>query len=116
VECNDYFRQILKESLQASFPMAILYEATDGQEALRQVEVLLPNLIMMDIGLSGENGLELIKKIKSAHPNIVILILTNLDLPEYRKAALQYGADCFLGKSSLSSRELKELVGTYANA
>lgn len=116
VEDNRTFRQILNESLRTSFPMATIYEAAEGIEALRQVEDLLPDFIIMDIGLPGENGLELTRKIKSAHPNIIILILTNLDLPEYRKAALQHGADCFLDKSSLSSTELNKLVRTYANA
>ncbi len=116
VEDNGSFRQILNESLRTSFPMATIYEAADGREALRQVEDSLPDFIIMDIGLPGENGLQLTRKIKSAHPNIIILVLTNLDLPEYQKAALQHGADCFLGKSSLSSTELKELVKSYDQA
>jgi len=47
----------------------------------------------VDIKLPGVNGLELTKKIKAAHPSITIFILTNYDIPEYREAAFQYGAD-----------------------
>jgi DNA-binding NarL/FixJ family response regulator len=66
--------------------------------------------------LPGQNGLELTKKIKAAHPKIIILILTNYDILEYREAAFQFGADHFFTKSSLNSTELKELVRTYAEA
>jgi len=112
VEDSSSFRQILKESLETSFPMATIYEATDGQEALRQFEAFSPDLILMDINLPGENGLELTKKIKSAHPNVSILVVTNHDIPEYREAALQCGADRFLVKGSLCSTTLKELVSS----
>jgi DNA-binding NarL/FixJ family response regulator len=104
------FRQALKESLQMSFPTVAIEEVADGDEVLRQVEAFLPDLIFMDIKLPGENGLELTKKIKAAHPNITISILTSYDTPEYREAAFQYGADRFLTKTSLNRKELEEFV------
>ena len=67
----------------------------------------------MDIQLPGENGLELTKNIKAAHPQIIILILTTFDIPEYQGAASQYGADRFLAKSSLNPMGLEELVRSY---
>jgi DNA-binding NarL/FixJ family response regulator len=64
----------------------------------------------MDIKLPGVNGLELTRKIKAAHPNITIFILTSYDIPEYREAAFQYGADRFVPKTSLNRMELQEFV------
>jgi DNA-binding NarL/FixJ family response regulator len=104
------FRQILKENLLKSFPTVAVDEAADGGEALRKVDALHPDLIFMDIKLPGENGLELTKKIKATHPNITIFILTSYDIPEYREAAFQYGADRFFCKSSLNQMELAEVV------
>jgi DNA-binding NarL/FixJ family response regulator len=57
----------------------------------------------MDLRLPGENGLELTKKIKAQYPGIIIVILTNYDLPEYREAAYQCGADHFVSKDSFLS-------------
>jgi len=113
VEDNAPFRQILKETLQTCFSTIAIDEAADGGEALQKVDAFLPDLILMDIRLPGENGLELTKKIKATHPNITILILTSYDMPEYREAAFQYGADRFLSKTSLDLKELKELVKSY---
>ena len=54
----------------------------------------------MDIRLPGENGLELIKKIKMNYPDVTVVILTSYNLPEYRQAALQNKADYFVTKDS----------------
>ena len=113
VDDNDCFRQILKATLQESFPTIAIGEAADGGEALRNIDASLPDLIFMDIKLPGENGLELTKKIKATHPNITILILTSCDLPEYREAAFQHGADRFLIKASLNPKEIEEMVKSH---
>jgi DNA-binding NarL/FixJ family response regulator len=113
VDDNDFFRQTLKTTLQASFPTIAIDEAADGGKALQKVDAFLPDLIFMDIQLPGENGLELTKKIKATHPNIPILILTTYDIQEYREAASQNRADRFLDKTSLNQVGLEELVKSY---
>ena len=113
VEDNALFRQTLRESLRMPFPTIAIDEAADGGEALQKVDGFLPDLVFVDIGLPGENGLELTKKIKATHPDITIFILTDYDTPEYRKAASQCGADCFIDKTSFNQVRLEELVRSY---
>ena len=113
VDDNAFFRKALMEKLQMSFPEVTINEIADGGEALREIEAFLPDLIFMDIRLSGENGLELMKKIKAAHPNIIIFIMTSYDLFEYRDVASQHGANRFLSKDSFNWKELEELVRSY---
>jgi two-component system response regulator YesN len=110
VEDSAFYRQLLKEALLSRFPSMDIFEATDGKEALQKIETLLPDLIFMDIKLPGESGLELTKKIKSEHPNIIIIILTAYDIPEYREAAYQYNANYFLTKGSASKENILALV------
>jgi len=100
VEDNAFFLQFLKEALHSRFPSMDILEATNGDEAMEKIKMLPPNAIFMDLRLPGENGFELTKKIKAQHPNIIVVILTNYDLPEYREAAYQCGADHFLPKDS----------------
>ena len=100
VEDNAFFLQFLKEALHSRFPSIDILEAANGEEALLQIKTLPPDAIFMDLRLPGENGLELTRKIKAQYPNISIVILTNYDLPEYREAAHQSGADHFLSKDS----------------
>jgi len=100
VEDNAFFLQFLKETLHARFPPTDIVEAANGEEALQKIRTLPPDAIFMDLRLPGANGLELTRKIKAQYPNIIIVILTNYDLPEYREAAHQSGADHFLSKDS----------------
>lgn len=109
VEDNDTFRKSLKEILLAKFPSLDIFEAGNGKEALEKVETLCPDIIFMDIKLPDENGLELTKKIKAHYPNIIIIILTIYDLPEYRETAYRYGANHFLSKTS-PTKEILSLL------
>ena len=115
VEDNASFRQYFKENLQIRFPSMVIEEVGDGNEVLPKVEVLSPALIFMDIRLPGENGLQLTKKIKKNHSDIKIVILTSYDLPEYREAAFQYGANSFMTKDSLNCGEIDTLIKSISS-
>ena len=109
VEDSTLFRQLFRETLHDRFPAIEIHEAANGEEALRKVEMLRPNLIFMDIRLPGENGLELTRKVKNQYPNIIVIILTGYDLPEYREASSQY-ADYFFSKDSSTTDNIFTLV------
>lgn len=112
VEDNVTFRHSLKELLNSHFPKMSIEEAADGKEALQKVEFLIPHLIFMDIKLPGANGLELTKRIKRDHDEIVVIVFTSFDLPEYREAAYRSGASYFFTKGSTSGDEIINLVGS----
>ncbi len=110
VEDSAFYRQLLKEALHSRFPSMDIFEAANGEEALQNIETLPPNLIFMDIKLPGESGLEVTQKIKTQYPNIIIIILTAYDIPEYREAAYQCNANYFLSKGSASRENILKLV------
>ena len=110
VEDSHSFRQFFRENLHSRFPSAEIFEAVEGQKVLQIVEAESPNLIFMDIQLPGENGLELTKKIKARHPHTIIVVITTYNIPEYREAAFQYGANRFIPKDSLDWKEIEEVV------
>jgi len=110
VEDSPSFREIIKYNLQDQFPSMDIIEAADGSEAFRKIHSDPPNLIFMDIGLPGENGLELTRKIKAGHPDVIIIILTSHDSPEYREAAIRYKADYFFSKDALLNDGVLTLV------
>jgi two-component system, response regulator YesN len=116
VEDNPIFRETIKLNLLEHFQSMVVEEASTGEEALEKVKESPPHLILMDIRLPGINGLQSTQKIKRDFPNIQIAILTGYDLPEYRQAALQYGADCFLVKESIKGDEIAEFVKSVARS
>jgi DNA-binding NarL/FixJ family response regulator len=109
VEDSTLFRQLLKETLHDRFPSAEIYQARNGEEAFAQIEAFGPQLIFMDLRLPGENGLELTKKVKARYPNIIVVILTSYDYPEYREASWQF-ADYFFAKDSSTMENIFTLV------
>lgn len=110
VEDSAPFRQSLREMLCERFPTMVVDEAENGEEAMQKVEDSLPHLVFMDIKLPDENGLEVTRKIKARYSEIRVIILTSYDLPEYREAADQCGADYFLAKGSSGREEIMALV------
>ena len=110
VEDSRPFRQVLKLYLQSAFPSISIIEAADGVEAIKEVDSCPPDLIFMDFILPGENGLELTRKIKTSHPDIVITILTGYDLTEVQKLVIQSKPDYFFNKASIATGEIAALV------
>ena len=110
VEDNSNFRGTLKGMLQQRFPTVCFEEAKEGTEALNKLTSFSPDLIFMDIGLPGQNGLVLTKEIKESYPEAAVIILTNYDLPEYREAARLSGADYFFSKGSSGTQEILTIV------
>ncbi len=100
VEDNAFFQKFLKETLHARLPSIDILEAGNGEEALEKIRTFSPDAIFMDLRLPGANGLDVTRRIKAQHPEIIVVILTNYDLPEYRQAATESGADHFLSKDS----------------
>ena len=87
-----------------------IIEAADGVEALKEIDACPPDLIFMDFILPGENGLALTRKIKTSHPNIVIILLTSYDLREIQRVAIQCKPDYFFNKGSIATGEIATLV------
>jgi len=90
--------------------MMEVQEAGDAGEALRRAEASSPDLAIVDIHLPGENGLNLIKKLKTEYPNLKVIVLTIYDTPEYRETARQLGTDYFIAKGSSTKEEILTLI------
>jgi two-component system, response regulator YesN len=110
VEDNRVYREEFKESLCRHFPFMAVEKAENAKEALQKIDGNPPPLIFIDIRLPGMSGLQLTQKIKKDFPSVRIAIVTGYDTPEYRQAALQYGAEAFFAKESLKWDEVKTLV------
>ncbi len=110
VENSVTFRKTFSEALGKRFPKMVIEEAEDGVEAMRKVRSFQPQLVFMDIRLPGENGLRLTGKIKARMPEVVVIILTDYDLEEYRTAAFLKGADDFIAKGALNLSNIEVIV------
>lgn len=65
----------------------------DGLERFR------PDTVVLDIRLPDQSGIEILKKIKSMQPEVMVIMLTNFDSTQYREQCRRIGADHFLNKT-----------------
>src|SRR3990172_7417339 len=110
VEDSIPFLTLFKDELLSQFPSTEVIEAGRGEEALNRFGAHPVDLVFMDIGLPGQSGLEVTKRIKADHPDTTISILTSYNLPEYREAAIRCGASCFIAKNSFKWEQIFTLI------
>lgn len=84
---------------------------SSGVEALRQVETLRPDLVLMDLALPEMDGLEATRRLKQRPRAPYVIILTLHDIPEYRLAAQEAHADGFISKVNFST-QLPSLIAS----
>jgi len=116
VEDNLSFRQVVKGELSSQFPSMEVIDVGNGEEALKCLASYPMDLVFMDIGLPGENGLELTKRIKTDYQDVTVAILTSYDGDEYREAAARCGADCYIVKGSMKWDQISTFVKCFQQA
>jgi len=110
-EDHTILREGLKSLLRADPDFDIVGEAEDGRDAIRCVQALSPDLVLLDLSMPRMNGLDALKEIKKQSPEAKIIILTVHKTEEYVLTALQAGADGYVLKDATHS----ELVMAIKN-
>lgn len=100
--------------LNAQPDIEVVGEAVDGDDGLRVIAELRPDVVLMDIRMPGTNGLEATRRLLAEHEDPPkVLMLTTFDLDDYVYEALRAGASGFLLKDA-SATELSEAVRVIA--
>lgn len=105
---DDYawWRRHICAELKARPELQVVGEAWDGLEAVRMCEELRPDLILLDIGLSSLNGIEVEKRICQLVPSAKVLFLSQNNDAEVVQAALGNGAQGYVLKADAGSELL----------
>lgn len=105
VEDNELQRQLYREELeQEGYQVEI---AVDGDNALAKVEMLQPDLIVLDIELPNRDGIETMRKLLDDHPNLPVIL--NSAYAHYKSNFISWGAQAYLIKSSDTGQLVKEV-------
>jgi DNA-binding NarL/FixJ family response regulator len=99
--------------LQSLGDIEVVAEASDGNDALRLIEVHQPGLVLLDIAMPGLSGLEIAARIAHDFPNVRVIILSMYANEEYVLQALRVGAAGYLLKDAGTS-ELELAVKAVA--
>jgi NarL family two-component system response regulator LiaR len=107
-------RKGLEALIATQSDMTVIGTAVDGEEAVQQVAVLQPDVILLDLQMPRKTGLEAIQEIKMADPQARILILTSFSEDDTVFAAIKAGALGYLLKDS-SPQELIQAIRNVYN-
>ena len=110
---HDLVRAGFRSLLQNFEGIQVVGEAADGQQVLRLVETLKPDLVLMDIAMPELNGLEATARITKEFPQVRVLILSMHANEEYARRAIRAGAQGYLLKRA-STAELELAVRAVA--
>lgn len=106
VDDHPLVRQGLGQIINNETDLEVVGEAEDASKALHLIESKRPDLVIVDISLRGNNGLELIKNIKAVLPNLPILVFSMHDESVYAQRALRAGARAYVMKQESADKIL----------
>ena len=102
-------RERLLEMLGDISGVEILGCAQDGLQTIDRIRQLKPEVVVLDIQMPRGTGLDVLKNIKHDRGGPIVIVFTNFPYPQYRKRALEIGADYFFDKTT----EFEKLRGLF---
>lgn len=115
VDDSPYFLEAAQDFLLLHEMIQLIGVARHGEEALTQSRELLPDVILLDLNLNAQSGLDLILSLKKHAPRIKVIILSMMDEETYKPASLHAGADAFVHKTSMSQKLIPIILDTVKN-
>jgi len=103
VEDFDPFRQFICSTLRKRPGLQVICEVSNGLEAVQKAEELKPDLILLDIGLPGLNGIEAARQIRQFATQSKIIFVSQESSPEVVQEALSLGAWGYIVKPRAAS-------------
>lgn len=107
VDDDNDLREIIKDLL--SDYNYLVYTASTGTSALKLVEKIKPNLVLLDLGLPDISGESVCDQIKASYPNLPVLILTASDKSQDVIESFERGADDYINKPFVNTELLARI-------
>jgi len=109
VDDQKMIREGLKALIKTENDIEIIGVADDGENGIKQVESLQPDVVLMDMEMPGMNGMEATKVICQRFPEVKVLVLSTFDTQEYVARSLNSGAMGYLLKGT-PAKELTDAI------
>mgnify|MGYP006191415711 FL=1 len=98
VDAHAIVRTGLRQFLGEQVDLRVTGEAANGREALELVRQVPVDVLLMDLSMPGQGGVEALQAIKARHPDLPVLILSGFPASQYAPALLSQGASGYLNK------------------
>jgi DNA-binding NarL/FixJ family response regulator len=104
IHCDDHalFRYGVRTALLKYTDIEIIAESSNGVELLKQLEILVPDMVILNIQMPIMNGIEALPKIKEKYPNLKVIVLSMHNDKDVITKMMQLGANSYLTKNTNS--------------
>ncbi len=110
VDDNPRYRQQLSRMIGKTYAAALLYEADDVSEAVRLAESVKPNLALIDVVLTDEDGIYCTRRVKAVSPATRVVLISAYPDREFHRLGLSAGAVAFLDKKDLDAAAVRQVI------
>lgn len=100
VDDHQMLRDGLRSLLVSKEYLQVIGEASSGKEAIQRAQDMVPDVVILDLGLPDMNGMDVMRAIKENRPDVKIVVLSMHISREYVKGAVEAGCDGYIPKSS----------------
>jgi DNA-binding NarL/FixJ family response regulator len=107
--------RVLLRVLLKQLGVETVWEAADGSTALEQAKAHNPNVILLDINLPQVGGLEVLSKLKAAHPEIPVIVVSSQSTMKTVMQARELGAETYVLKHAPKSEVLQMISDAFDN-
>jgi DNA-binding NarL/FixJ family response regulator len=104
----------LRAYLRTKEHIRVVGEAGDGGAAIRKIDTLQPDIVLMDLSLPQLNGLEVMKKVRDNNPTVKQIVYTMHESDEIARASIQSGAQGYVLKGSSLPKLVHAIERVYA--
>jgi DNA-binding NarL/FixJ family response regulator len=109
VDDHEMFRDGVRLLIDSTDDLTLVGEAESGADVLPQLAALQPDLVLMDINMPGENGIDITRRVKDQYPNMIVLMLTMFEDDKSVFAAMRAGASGYVLKGIKHNEMLQTL-------
>ncbi|OUR72666.1 DNA-binding response regulator [Methylophaga sp. 41_12_T18] len=113
VDDHAIVREGYRSLLQKQDNMTVVAEASDGQDAYLQYKAHQPDIVIMDISMPGQSGLEAISRIRQVNSSAKILVFSMHQNPSFAIQATRAGAFGYVTKSSDPEVLIRAIYDVY---
>lgn len=114
---DDYkiYRDGLKVGLSADENMEIIGEADNGEELMKALETISPDVILMDLKMPLMDGMEATKQVRKKYPSIKVLVVTMYEDDKFIIHLMENGANGYLLKNAEPDEIRKSIYSVHEN-
>lgn len=111
VDDHELVRSGISRLITDEADMEVIAQAASGEEALRLLRIMYPNVILLDVTMPGMSGMEAIQRISRLYPDIRLIAMSTIEAGMIPARMLRAGAVAFLSKN-VSVLELVRAIRT----